>query len=101
MKSVAASVAASGAELLARWFVCIKVDREERPDLDKIYQLAQQVQCGNRLVHLAIAAVHAGHVAITAVAGGEYHAAAHGRLEGRQHVVAIQQQRPPADVRHV
>jgi uncharacterized protein YyaL (SSP411 family) len=31
------------AELMNRWFVNIKVDREERPDLDKIYQLAQQL----------------------------------------------------------
>jgi len=26
-----------------QWFVNIKVDREERPDLDKIYQVAQQL----------------------------------------------------------
>ncbi|MCG6872618.1 MAG: thioredoxin domain-containing protein [Gammaproteobacteria bacterium] len=31
------------AELMNRLFVCIKVDREERPDLDKIYQLAHQM----------------------------------------------------------
>ncbi len=31
------------AELMNRWFVNIKVDREERPDLDKIYQAAQQL----------------------------------------------------------
>jgi uncharacterized protein YyaL (SSP411 family) len=31
------------AELMNRWFVNIKVDREERPDLDKIYQVAQQL----------------------------------------------------------
>jgi len=31
------------AELMNRWFVNIKVDREERPDLDKIYQTAQQL----------------------------------------------------------
>ncbi len=31
------------AALMNRWFVNIKVDREERPDLDKIYQLAQQL----------------------------------------------------------
>jgi hypothetical protein len=31
------------AELMNRRFVNIKVDREERPDLDKIYQLAQQL----------------------------------------------------------
>jgi uncharacterized protein YyaL (SSP411 family) len=31
------------AEQMNRDFVCIKVDREERPDLDRIYQLAQQV----------------------------------------------------------
>jgi len=28
------------AELMNRYFVCIKVDREERPDLDQIYQAA-------------------------------------------------------------
>src|SRR5271168_1798676 len=31
------------AELMNELFVNIKVDREERPDLDKIYQLAQQM----------------------------------------------------------
>ena len=31
------------AELMNRLYVNIKVDREERPDLDKIYQLAQQM----------------------------------------------------------
>ena len=31
------------ARLLNDVFVCIKVDREERPDLDKIYQLAHQL----------------------------------------------------------
>ena len=31
------------AALMNRWFVNIKVDREERPDLDKIYQVAQQM----------------------------------------------------------
>jgi uncharacterized protein len=31
------------AALMNRWFVNIKVDREERPDLDKIYQAAQQL----------------------------------------------------------
>ena len=33
----------STAELMNELFVNIKVDREERPDLDKIYQLAQQM----------------------------------------------------------
>ena len=33
----------STAALMNRLFVNIKVDREERPDLDKIYQLAQQL----------------------------------------------------------
>ncbi len=28
-------------------FVCIKVDREERPDLDDIYQTGHQLLCGN------------------------------------------------------
>jgi hypothetical protein len=31
------------AELMNRLFVSIKVDREERPDLDRIYQIAQQL----------------------------------------------------------
>ncbi len=31
------------AAIMNRLFVCIKVDREERPDLDKIYQLAHQM----------------------------------------------------------
>jgi uncharacterized protein len=31
------------AALMNRWFINIKVDREERPDLDKIYQIAQQL----------------------------------------------------------
>jgi uncharacterized protein YyaL (SSP411 family) len=31
------------AALMNQWFVSIKVDREERPDLDKIYQVAQQL----------------------------------------------------------
>ncbi|MEP6940134.1 MAG: thioredoxin domain-containing protein [Rudaea sp.] len=30
------------ARRMNEWFVCIKVDREERPDIDKIYQLAHQ-----------------------------------------------------------
>ncbi len=34
------------AELMNRHFVCIKVDREERPDLDRIYQLAHQLLTG-------------------------------------------------------
>ena len=32
------------AKLLNQWFVCIKVDREERPDVDSIYMMALQVQ---------------------------------------------------------
>ena len=31
------------ADIMNRLFVCIKVDREERPDLDKIYQSAHQL----------------------------------------------------------
>src|SRR5271167_3686262 len=55
------------AALMNRWFVNIKVDREERPDLDKIYQTAQQLitqrdQLLRRLVNLiqirALFAVH-------------------------------------------
>ena len=34
------------AELMNRWFINIKVDREERPDIDKIYQTAQQLLSG-------------------------------------------------------
>ncbi len=33
---------AATAALMNKLFICIKVDREERPDLDKIYQLAHQ-----------------------------------------------------------
>jgi uncharacterized protein YyaL (SSP411 family) len=35
------------AALLNRWFVCIKVDREERPDLDAIYMAAVQAMNGS------------------------------------------------------
>ncbi|TAN37495.1 MAG: thioredoxin domain-containing protein [Verrucomicrobia bacterium] len=35
------------AELLNRHFVCIKVDREERPDLDEIYMTAVQMMTGS------------------------------------------------------
>ena len=31
------------AALMNQWFINIKVDREERPDLDRIYQVAQQL----------------------------------------------------------
>src|SRR5689334_3312648 len=31
------------AKLLNQWFVCIKVDREERPDIDAVYMTAVQV----------------------------------------------------------
>ena len=31
------------ARIMNRHFVCIKVDREERPDLDKVYQTAHQL----------------------------------------------------------
>lgn len=34
------------AKIMNEYFVNIKVDREERPDLDKIYQLAQQLLTG-------------------------------------------------------
>ena len=33
----------STAEIMNEHFVCIKVDREERPDLDKVYQLAHHM----------------------------------------------------------
>jgi uncharacterized protein YyaL (SSP411 family) len=32
------------AKLMNQWFVCIKVDREERPDIDSIYMTALNVQ---------------------------------------------------------
>ena len=35
------------AALMNRWFVNIKVDREERPDLDQIYMLATQLVSGS------------------------------------------------------
>jgi uncharacterized protein YyaL (SSP411 family) len=31
------------AKLMNKWFVCIKVDREERPDIDNVYMTALQV----------------------------------------------------------
>ncbi len=31
------------AEIMNRYFICIKVDREERPDLDQVYQSAYQM----------------------------------------------------------
>ena len=34
------------AAILNRWFVCIKVDREERPDIDRFYMTAVQVMTG-------------------------------------------------------
>jgi len=34
------------AELLNRWFICIKVDREERPDIDQMYMSATQAMTG-------------------------------------------------------
>lgn len=34
------------AALMNRLFVCIKVDREERPDLDRVYQSAHQILTG-------------------------------------------------------
>lgn len=34
------------AELLNKWFVCIKVDREERPDIDQLYMAATQAMTG-------------------------------------------------------
>ena len=37
---------ASTAQLMNEYFINIKVDREERPDLDKIYQLAHQLLTG-------------------------------------------------------
>jgi len=35
------------AAVMNRWFVCIKVDREERPDLDDIYMRAVQAMTGS------------------------------------------------------
>ena len=35
------------AALLNRYFVCIKVDREERPDIDKVYMTAVQATTGS------------------------------------------------------
>jgi len=35
------------AEIMNRHFVCIKVDREERPDIDQIYMLAVQLMTGS------------------------------------------------------
>jgi len=35
------------AKLMNRWFVCIKIDREERPDIDQIYMSAVQRMTGS------------------------------------------------------
>jgi len=35
------------AALMNKWFVNIKVDREERPDLDRVYMLAREILTGN------------------------------------------------------
>jgi hypothetical protein len=35
------------AEILNKWFVCIKVDREERPDIDQLYMSATQAMTGS------------------------------------------------------
>ena len=35
------------ADVMNKFFVCIKVDREERPDIDQIYMLAVQLMNGN------------------------------------------------------
>ncbi|RZK44138.1 MAG: thioredoxin domain-containing protein [Pedobacter sp.] len=35
------------AEVMNKHFVCVKVDREERPDIDQIYMLAVQLMNGN------------------------------------------------------
>ena len=34
------------AKLMNRFFVCIKIDREERPDIDQIYMAAVQLMTG-------------------------------------------------------
>jgi hypothetical protein len=34
-------------ELLNQNFICIKIDKEERPDLDEIYMIARQILTGN------------------------------------------------------
>lgn len=35
------------AEVMNKHFICVKVDREERPDIDQIYMLAVQIMNGN------------------------------------------------------
>jgi len=35
------------AAILNRWFICIKVDREERPDIDQMYMAATQAMTGS------------------------------------------------------
>ena len=35
------------AEVMNKYFVCIKVDREERPDIDQIYMMAVQLMTGS------------------------------------------------------
>ena len=35
------------AELMNKWFVCVKVDREERPDVDNVYMTVTQMMTGS------------------------------------------------------
>ncbi len=35
------------AAILNKWFICIKVDREERPDIDQMYMAATQAMTGS------------------------------------------------------
>ena len=61
-------------------------------------KLADRLQRRNRLFHLAVTAMHAGHVAITTVAGVQDHTARKRRLDTGQHVVAVDPQLVAAHV---
>ena len=51
------------ARLLNEWFVAIKVDREERPDVDALYMAATQTLSGHGgLLDPSSAPVHGGYV---------------------------------------
>ena len=53
-------------------------------------QTADDAGRRQRLLDFAIRPVHAGHVAIAAVAGGQNHATGQRRFERRQHVVTVE-----------
>ena len=75
------------AKLMNRWFVCIKIDREERPDIDQVYMAAVQRMTGqggwplNCFLTPELAPFFGGAVAVY-VGGGGY-------VRGRRHLPGV------------